>query len=91
MNWPPGARDSRRWSNHSERGNSRFIEESIGKDNHCIGVLGDGRGKGHIKFFGLARLYYRQSHAQVLGCAGQLLGYYQPVNLIARVDQDRNC
>ena len=63
--------------------------QRIAKDNYCIGVLG-GRGKGDVKFLHRGCLYYRQGHVEVLGCAGQLLGYYQPVNWIARIDQDRN-
>jgi hypothetical protein len=67
----------------------RGESQRIAKDNYCIGVLG-GRGKGDVKFLHRGCLYYRQGHVEVLGCAGQLRGYYQPVNWIARIDQDRN-
>ena len=37
--------------------------QSIAKNNHCIGALGDGRRKGNVQFLRRGRLYYRQSHA----------------------------
>src|SRR5258706_9841900 len=75
-----------------QRGNSWGVVngQRIAKDIYCIGVLGCGRGKGDVQFLRRGRLYYRESHAQVPGRLGQLIGYYQPVNWIARIDQDRN-
>jgi hypothetical protein len=57
-----------------ERDDSRSLDkgQSIAKDIDCIDVLGSGRGEGGIKFLGRGRLHYRQSHAQVPGCAGYL-------------------
>ena len=75
-----------------ERDNSRGLEigQRIGKDHDCIGVLGGGRGKRDVEFLGRGRLNYRQSHAQVPGCAGYLLGQHQPVYWVDRIDQERN-
>ena len=63
-----------------ERDNSRGlgIGQRIGKNDHCIGVLGCGRRKGDIEFLDRSRLDYLQSQAQVPGYPGHLLGYYQP-------------
>ncbi len=66
------------------------IDQIIGENNHCIGVLGGGRGKGDVEFLGRGRLNYRQSHAEIPGCAGYLLGYDPPVYWVARIDQERN-
>ena len=43
-----------------------------------------------IKLLVRGRLNYRQSHAQLPGCAWCLLGYHQPVHGVARIDQERN-
>ena len=64
--------------------------ERIAKNNHCIGALGRGGGKGGIELLGRSRLDYRESHAKVSGGAGYLLGQHQPVHGVARIDQDRN-
>ena len=53
-------------------------------------MLGGGRGKGGVNFLGRGRLNYQQSDAQMAGYAGRLLSCYQPVHLVARVDQQRN-
>ena len=56
-------------------------------------MLGGGRGKGDVEFLGRGRLNYRQSHAQLPGCARQIFGVgeLQPVTWAARIDQYRNC
>ena len=43
---------------------------SIGKNDHCIGALGGGRGKSSIQFLGRGRLDYRQSHAKLRAVRG---------------------
>src|SRR6266403_2639478 len=75
-----------------QRGNSWGVVngQSIAKNIYCIGVLACGRGKGDVQFLRRGRLYHREDHAQFRGRLGQLLGYYQPVNWIARIDQDCN-
>src|SRR6266516_3462992 len=54
-----------------ERDNSGAMHNSerIAKNNHCIGALGRGGGKGGIELLGRSRLDYRESHAKVSGGA----------------------
>jgi hypothetical protein len=48
-----------------KRDNSRAVEigQRIAKNNHCIGMLGGGRGKGDVEFLHRGCPTYRQGHA----------------------------
>lgn len=65
------------------------ISERIAEINDRIGVLGGGRGKGNVEFFGLGRRNERQRHAEVPGYAGDLFREVQPLQWIVWIEQ--NC
>jgi hypothetical protein len=65
-------------------------DQRIADINYGIDMLGGGRGKGGINFLGRGGFDYQQNHAQVPGRAGHIFGYYQPVDWVARIDQERN-